>query len=481
MSFLSTDSLQSCPFLLDGKWVSEGRPFEIRSPYDNSVVGSTFEATRGHLDLAIQAAARSFEETRQLPAYERQRILRRVAEGIAEHADEFARVMALEAGKPMKAARAEVERAVFTFSIAAEESTRITGDWLPMDLQQSAGGRWGIVRRFPLGPIVAITPFNFPLNLVAHKLAPAMATGCTIVLKPAPKTPFLALRLSELIDRAGWPAGALNTLNLTNEDAEELVRDDRLKLLTFTGSGGVGWALKAKAGKKRVLLELGGNAAVIVHADADVEYAAERCVLGGYSYSGQSCISVQRLFVHRSIKERFMGEFLERVNKLRMGDPLEPSTDVGPMIHESAARRVEKWIREATDGGAEVLAGGTRNQAFFTPTVLTHTSAKMRVNCEEIFGPVVVIETYDEFTKVLRQVNESPYGLQAGLFTRDAKLIFQAYEALEVGGLIVNDMSSFRMDHTPYGGWKDSGLGREGVRCAMEEMTATKLLVMNSR
>jgi len=350
-----------------------------------------------------------------------------------------------------------------------------------MDLQASTAGRMAIVRRFPLGPIAAITPFNFPLNLVAHKVAPAIAAGCTMVLKPAPKTPLCALLLTEIVEKAGWPAGALNTLSLSNEDAARMVANDRLKLLTFTGSGAVGWALKARAGKKKVALELGGNAAVIVHGDADVDFAAERCALGGFSYAGQSCISVQRIFVQRNVEDKFTASLLSRVSKLKAGDPLDEATDIGPMINEDAAKRAASWVDDAAKSGAKILAGGKRNGAIMDPTVLSHTKPDTRVNCEEVFAPVVVVEPYDDFGDALRWVNDSPYGLQAGLFTRDAKLIFQAYEELEVGGLIVGDMSSFRIDHMPYGGVKDSGLGREGLRYAIEDMTELRLLVLNLR
>jgi len=469
------------PYFVAGKWVSEGRPLEVASPYDGALAGVTYWATAEQLEQAIRASVSAFETTKRLPAYERQRVLRTISNSIAARREEFARLMAMEAGKPIKTARAEVDRAVFTFAVAAEESVRIGGEWLPMDLQASTAGRMAIVRRFPLGPIAAITPFNFPLNLVAHKVAPAIAAGCTMVLKPAPKTPLCALLLTEIVEKAGWPAGALNTLSLSNEDAARMVANDRLKLLTFTGSGAVGWALKARAGKKKVALELGGNAAVIVHGDADVDFAAERCALGGFSYAGQSCISVQRIFVQRNVEDKFTASLLSRVSKLKAGDPLDEATDIGPMINEDAAKRAASWVDDAAKSGAKILAGGKRNGAIMDPTVLSHTKPDMRVNCEEVFAPVVVVEPYDDFGDALRWVNDSPYGLQAGLFTRDAKLIFQAYEELEVGGLIVGDMSSFRIDHMPYGGVKDSGLGREGLRYAIEDMTVLRLLVLNLR
>ena len=466
-------------FFVDGKWWEEGEPVEIRAPYDGGVIGSVFRGRREHAEAAIAAAVKAFGTTRRLPAFERQRVLRRVSENISARKQEFARTMAQEAGKPLKAARTEVERAIFTFNVAAEESTRIYGEYLPLDWQEFTAGRWGIVRRFPLGPIAGITPFNFPLNLVAHKVAPAIAAGCPLVLKPAPQTPFTAMLLAEAVQQAGWPDGGLNVLPLSNEDAGLLVTDERIKLISFTGSAAVGWQIKKNCGKKKVVLELGGNAGVIVHSDADLAYAAERCVVGAFSYAGQTCISVQRILVERSACGKFTDLLLEGVSKLKTGDPLDDSTDLGPMIRESDAVRASEWIQEAIRGGARVLCGGQRHGPMLEPTVLTGTRPEMKVNCQEIFAPVVTVEHYDDFYQALRQVNNSPYGLQAGLFTRDAKLIFNAYEELEVGGLVAGDVPAFRIDHMPYGGIKDSGLGREGLRYAIEEMTEPKLLVMN--
>jgi len=466
-------------FFVDGKWWEEGEPVEIRAPYDGGVIGSVFRGRREHAEAAIAAAVKAFGTTRRLPAFERQRVLRRVSENISERKQEFARTMAQEAGKPLKAARTEVERAIFTFNVAAEESTRIYGEYLPLDWQEFTAGRWGIVRRFPLGPIAGITPFNFPLNLVAHKVAPAIAAGCPLVLKPAPQTPFTAMLLAEAVQQAGWPDGGLNVLPLSNEDAGLLVTDERIKLISFTGSAAVGLQIKKNCGKKKVVLELGGNAGVIVHSDADLAYAADRCVVGAFSYAGQTCISVQRILVERSACGKFTDLLLEGVSKLKTGDPLDDSTDLGPMIRESDAVRASEWIQEAVRGGARVLCGGQRHGPMLEPTVLTGTRPEMKVNCQEIFAPVVTVELYDDFYQALRQVNNSPYGLQAGLFTRDAKLIFNAYEELEVGGLVAGDVPAFRIDHMPYGGIKDSGLGREGLRYAIEEMTEPKLLVMN--
>jgi glyceraldehyde-3-phosphate dehydrogenase (NADP+) len=469
----------SLGFLLDGKWRDDGERIEILSPGTRQRVGFTYRATSADAEAAIRAAVRAFEITRRMGGYERQRVLRAISSGIEKHKDDLAHTIALEAGKPIKTARVEIDRAVFTFSVAAEEAVRVGGEYLPLDWQASTAGRWGIVRRFPIGPIAAITPFNFPFNLVAHKVAPAIAAGCTIVVKPAPQTPLSALRLAQIIEEAGWPAGALNVLPLSNEDAGILVSDDRLKMLTFTGSTAVGWALKQKAGKKRVVLELGGNAGVLICADANLEYAADRCVIGGYGYAGQSCISVQRILVEESAYDKFLSTLVARAQKLKVGNVLDESTDVGPLINEAAAQRVMDWIEQAVRGGAKVVCGGHRNGAMVTPTVLTHTKPDMRVNCMEIFGPVITVEKFFDYNESLNALNRSEFGLQAGVFTRDFKRITQAFETLEVGGVMIGEVPTFRIDHMPYGGTKESGVGREGLRYAIEEMTEPRLLAVN--
>ncbi|MFB3922038.1 MAG: aldehyde dehydrogenase family protein [Terriglobia bacterium] len=472
--------IRTFKFLLNGEWLSEGRLVDVRSPGDQSLIARIVQPERRHVEAAIEASVKAFEATRKLGAYERQRVLHSVADGISARREEFARTLALEAGKPIKTARVEVDRAMFTFNVAAEESTRIYGEWLPMDVQPAAAGRWAIVRRFPIGPIATITPFNFPLNLVAHKWAPAIAAGCSVVHKPAPQTPLCSLLLAELIHQAGWPPGALNVLPVTVPDAEPMITDDRLKMLSFTGSATVGWELKRRAGKKRVALELGGNAGVIVHGDADLDHAADRCAAGGFSYAGQTCISVQRIIVEFRAMEAFLAAFVPRVQKLKLGDPLDEATDVGPMISEAAACRAAEWIEEAVAGGATLLCGGKRRGAMVEPTVLTGTRPEQRVNCEEVFAPVVTVEPYSDFAEAIRRVNDSPYGLQAGVFTRDAKRMFTAFEELAVGGVMAGEVPTFRLDHMPYGGVKDSGLGREGLRYAIEEMTERKILVVHT-
>jgi acyl-CoA reductase-like NAD-dependent aldehyde dehydrogenase len=411
------------------------------------------------------------------PGERQSEILSRVSQAIAADHAGFAALIAREAGKPLKAARAEVDRAVFTFQLAAE-AVRITHDQhVDIPLPAGSPSRKGTIRRYPVGPVAAITPFNFPLNLVAHKLAPAIAARCPVVLKPAPQTPFSSLKLAKLIVDAGLPQGALSVLPLSNEDAAKLVADDRLNVLSFTGSAKVGWELKAKAGKKRVLLELGGNAAVIVNRDADVSVAAERCAVGGFSYSGQSCISVQRIFVQRDRYQEFVGQLVPKVKALKSGDPLEPDTDCGPLIRESDAIRIEEWISEATDDGAKLLCGGERKGSFIAPAVLTNTKPEHKVNGEEVFGPLVTVEPFSTLDEAIALVNVSRYGLQAGIFTADHGAIEQVFREVEVGGVIVNDVPTFRSDAMPYGGVKDSGLGREGVRYAMEEMSEIRILV----
>src|SRR6202045_1427432 len=368
MAQMTATPVSTQGFFVDGKWIEEGDPVEIRAPYDGNVIASVFQGRREHAEAAIAAAVKAFGTTRRLPAFERQRVLRRVVENISQRKQEFARTMAQEAGKPIKAARTEVERAIFTFSVAAEESTRIYGDYLPLDWQEYTAGRWGIVKRFPIGPIAGITPFNFPLNLVAHKVAPAIAAGCPMVLKPAPQTPLCSLLLAECVQQAGWPDGGLNVLPLSNDDAGLLVTDERIKLISFTGSAAVGWQIKKNCGKKKVFLELGGNAAVIVHNDADLAYAVDRCVSGGFGYAGQTCISVQRILVEHSAYGQFTDLLVEGVKKLKAGDPLDESTDVGPLIRESDAIRTTNWIEEAVRGGARLLCGGGRKGLVVEPT-----------------------------------------------------------------------------------------------------------------
>jgi acyl-CoA reductase-like NAD-dependent aldehyde dehydrogenase len=468
-------------YFLDGNFNTGGRETVVQSPFDHSTVAVVTEADREAVETAIRLAVQSFQATRKLTSFQRASVLRKVADGIKAQREQFARTICHEAGKPIKTARIEVDRGIYTFEVAAEEATRIYGEYIPLDTMESTAGRWGLLRRFPLGPVFAITPFNFPMNLVAHKIAPAIAVGCPLILKPAPQTPVTSLMLADIVQESGWPEGALAVLPLSNDNAALLVADDRIKLLTFTGSAAVGWQLKRQAGKKRVTLELGGNAGVIVHSDADLTYAAQRCVMGGFSYAGQTCISVQRILVHRSAYDGFTKLLVDGVRKLKVGDPMEESTDVPPLIREQDAIRALEWVEEAVKGGARLLCGGKRHGSMLEPTVLTGTDPGMRVNCAEIFAPVVTVEPYENFRDAVGQINNSPYGLQAGVLTHDALLIKTAFEELEVGGVIVGDVPSFRVDQMPYGGTKDSGQGREGLRYSIADMTEPKLLVMALR
>jgi acyl-CoA reductase-like NAD-dependent aldehyde dehydrogenase len=477
----TTSVTRSFGFFLNSNWSTHGRESVITSPYDHSVLAVISEAARDDIETAIESAVQAFAVTRKMASHHRAAVLRKIVNGITARREEFARTICQEAAKPIKTARLEVDRAINTFEIAAEEATRIYGEYLPLDTLEATAGRWGLLRRVPLGPVFGITPFNFPLNLVAHKVAPAIAAGCPIILKPAPQTPISSLLLAEVVQEAELPEGALAVMPLANEDAALLVADDRIKLLTFTGSAAVGWKLKSQAGKKRVTLELGGNAAVIVHSDADLHYAAHRCVAGGFSYAGQTCISVQRILVHRPAFDNFSKLLLEGVSKLKLGDPMDENTDVPPLIREQDAVRVIEWIDEAVNAGAKLLCGGKRNGAMVEPTVLTDTTANMQVNCAELFGPVVTLEAYETFEEALISANHSTYGLQAGVMTHDVRLIQTAFEELEVGSVIVGDVPSFRADQMPYGGVKDSGLGREGPRYSIEDMTERKLMVMALR
>jgi acyl-CoA reductase-like NAD-dependent aldehyde dehydrogenase len=432
------------------------------------------------VETAVQRAVLAFEKTRVIPTFTRVAILRTVAAELERRRDDLARTIAAEAGKPLKAARAEAERAAATFSAAAAALEAWKGEMLPLDVNAVSLGRWGVVKRVPLGPVLAITPFNFPLNLTSHKVAPAIAVGAPVIQKPASKTPLSALALREIVLEAGWPADAYVVLPISGAAAEGLVLDPRLPVISFTGSGAVGWRLKSLVPKKRVALELGGNAAVVVHSDADLDDAARRTASGAFSYAGQSCISVQRALVHRPVLEAFREKLLAAASTLVVGDPLDEKTDVGPMIAPAEAARVEAWVAEAVAGGATVLRGGTRVGECLHPTILANTTPSMKVEAQEVFAPVVTLNAYDDFEEALRRVNDSKYGLQAGVFTRDLARIQRAFDVLEVGAVLANDVPTWRADRMPYGGVKESGSGREGPAYAMEEFTEPRLLVIRS-
>ncbi|MDQ3489193.1 MAG: aldehyde dehydrogenase family protein [Acidobacteriota bacterium] len=470
------------PFVLAGKPTRSAQSLTVRNPYDGSEVGRTWIAGDAEFDLAADAAVAAAPVMRALPAYERAAILMRASAELLERKEDIARTLAGEAGKPLKDALIETDRAAMTFHVAAEEARRLGGEFVPMDLAPHGAGRLAIVKRVPVGPVAAISPFNFPLNLTAHKIAPAVAAGNPIVLKPATKTPLSAITLADILIRAGLPPPAISVLPMARTTGDRLVTDERFKLLTFTGSSSVGWGMKTRAGKKRVILELGGNAGVIVDDTADILFAAARVAAGGFGFAGQSCISVQRVYVHDRVFDDFTSALVALVEELKVGDPLDPTTDVGPMIDEGEAERIDTWVREAVAHGARVLTGGKRlGGALYAPTVLTDVPAEARVCAEEVFAPVVVLARFSSFESALEEVNRSTYGLQAGVFTASLDRSLQAFDTIEAGGVLVNDVPTWRIDHMPYGGVKDSGLGREGPKYTIEEMTEPRLLVINRR
>ncbi len=466
------------PFYAAGKWKTGRGTLAVKSPYDGSVVAEIGVPTDEDVEQSVAAAASTFKESRHLPTYVRADALALISRRIAERMDELSELVAREGGKPLKWSKIEVTRAVSTFRWASEETRRFGGEFVPLDTEQSLGSRAGIIRRFPYGPVLGISPFNFPVNLVAHKVAPALAVGAPIVVKPAGVTPLGALALAELFDETELPKGMLSVLPISSDRAQKLVEDRRFKKLSFTGSG-IGWKLKGLDPHKHATLELGGNAGVIVHSDADLDHAAARVAVGGYYQAGQSCISVQRVLIQSEVYEDFVARLIKQVESLKVGDPLDPSVDVGPLIDHDALERVDAWVKEAVDHGAEVLTGGKREDPFYHPTVLAKTSPEMKVRCMEIFGPVITVQPYQTFEEALAEVNDSEYGLQAGVFTSSIERAMLAHRELEVGGIIVNDVSAFRADQMPYGGSKESGYGREGLRYAMDEMTEPRIMVLS--
>ncbi len=467
------------PLILAGEPLSPNADLVVTNKYTGEPAARVARADAETIEQAIAAAVEAFEQTRDMPGFKRQQILNHAVTRIEARFEELARALAIEVGKPIRDARGEVTRLIDTFRIAAEEAVRIGGEYIPLDISPRAEGYEAICRRFALGPCAFITPFNFPMNLVAHKVGPAIAAGCTWVLKPASATPISAIILGEILAETDLPRGAFSILPCGGSEAGPLVTDDRLKLLSFTGSAEVGWGLKARAGKKRVCLELGGNAACIVDAGADLDFAADRITIGAFYSSGQSCISVQRVIVHRAVYDELRERLIERAAKLRMGDPLDEQTFLGPLITENDARRVEQWTQEALAAGARLLCGGKRHGALFEATWLENVPREAKVNRCEVFGPLATLQPFDSFAQAVAIANDSDFGLQAGVFTGDLDHAMYAYRALDVGGVVINDMASFRVDSMPYGGVKDSGMGREGIRYSIEEMTERKLMVLN--
>ena len=470
-------TVQERRLLLDGEWIDTGEWQDVASPYSGEAVARVGRAGAEHARKALDAAERAMSSP--LPAHERAAILDRVAALLKERHDEVAQTISAEAGKPMKAARVEAERAVSTYTMAAVEARRLAGEVVPMDASPAGVGKVAYTMRVPIGIVGAITPFNFPLNLVAHKVAPALAAGCAVVLKPAGQTPLSALLLGELETEAGLPPGWLNVLvGPSAELGDVIVEDERVKLITFTGSSGVGWKIRERAVRKRVKLELGNATPVVVEADADIEEAATKLAANAFSFAGQSCISVQRIYVQRGAYDDFVGRFVDKVQRLKVGDPAEEDTDVGPVIDEDARERIVSWIDEAKSAGASVLAGGEVVDGLLQPTVLADVTPEMKVSCQEVFGPLCTVSPYDSADEAFALANGTEYGLQAGIFTGSVKTALAAAAALEFGGVTVNEAPTFRADQMPYGGVKESGNTKEGPHYAVREMTEERLVVL---
>lgn len=466
---------------LAGEWRDSDKTIEVLNPLDGSVYGAVSAASPDDFTEAIAAADSAYCDYRFYPTYRRYDALRFISAEIERHKEELAETITCEMGKSIKDSRGEVARAVSVFAISAEESKRMHGEIVSLDWQAGAENRWGLIRRFPVGVVGGISPFNFPLNLIAHKIGPALASGNAIVLKPASKTPIIALKLAEIVDKTDLPKGVVSILPASSRDVTPLLVDPRVKVITFTGSSAVGWSIKENSGKKRVVLELGGNAGVIVADDADIDYAVGRVVMGGYAVNGQSCISVQRVFLQENIYDKFLAKLSEKVGALAVGNPLDKNVDVGPIVENSEADRIEQWIQEAVDGGAKIAVGGKRDGGFIHPTVLTDVKADMKVSAQEVFAPLVAVFKYDDFKEAVAEINNSVFGLQAGVFTNRMDDIWYAFENIETGGVVVNDVATFRADHQPYGGMKDSGFGREGIRYSIEDYTEIKILSMHMR
>ncbi len=467
------------PIYLAGEWVESDEPLPVTNPFNGEVIGITYLASAEQLDRAVVAAERAFEVTSKQPVFERVQILDALAMKMKEHRDHIASLIALEAGKPIRDAEVEADRGIFTVQVASEEAKRIGGDVMPLDLLPSSKGRFGIVRRFPIGPVAGISPFNFPLNLALHKVAPAIASGNPIVLKPPSKDPLVMLFIAELLDEVGIEPGSLSVLPMSREVGNAMVEDARFKLLSFTGSPDVGWQMKKNAGMKKVVLELGGNAGVVVDAEADISFAAQRVRVGAYAYAGQVCISVQRVFIHERVYDKFIDALVAETKKVKLGDPLDRDTDLGPMIDDKAAARSQKWIEDAVSQGARVLTGGKADGRFMQPTIIENAPRDAFVCSREAFAPLVTVFKVPSFGKAVEAINDSIYGLQAGVFTNSLEHALYAFENIEAGGVIMNDIPTYRIDHMPYGGVKSSGLSREGIRYTIEDMTEMRLLVIN--
>ena len=471
---------ESYPYYLASEPHYANTDLDVTNKYTGELATKVAMADADTIDKAIAAAEEAQPAMAAMAPFERQAVLEHCVKRFTERADELAQALCIEAGKPIKDAKGEVSRLIDTFKIAAEESVRINGEVVNLEISARAKGYQGMTKKVPIGPCSFISPFNFPLNLAAHKVAPAIAAGCTFVLKPASRTPIGALIIGEVLAETDLPKGAFSILPCSRDGADLFTTDERLKLLSFTGSPDVGWALKAKARKKPVVLELGGNAACVVDEDADIEDAIDRVIVGAYYQSGQSCISVQRLLVHSKIYDEFKSRYVEKVKALVSGDPSNEDTFIGPMISEGEAERLHGWIEEAKEKGATILCGGTRDGAMLEATVMENVPKDCDASAEEAFGPLSILVPFDDYDEALEEVNNSRYGLQAGVFTRDIYKAHKAWDVLDVGGVVIGDVPSWRVDNMPYGGVKDSGLGREGIRYAIEDMSETRLMVIRT-
>lgn len=467
------------PFYCAGEWRTSDNTLEITNPYNGEVVGSSSFAGVDDLEHAITSAESAFKQHAAMPSYERAGYLTSIADQLAARRDEVAALITAEAGKPLRDSNVEVDRGVFTLRLAAEEAQRITGEQIPLDLMPASKGRFGITRKVPIGPIAGISPFNFPLNLALHKLGPAIASGNPLILKPPTRDPLTMLTIAAMVHEAGVPAGMVSIMPMDRETGDLLVTDDRFKLLSFTGSPDVGWDMKSRAGKKKVVLELGGNAGVIVDKDANLDFAVSRILTGAFAYAGQVCISVQRAYIHADVFEDVMKKLAAAAANVVAGDPADPATELGPMIDDKAVQRIHGWVESAVQGGATVHTGGKPDGRFYPPTVLSNVDPDAFVCSREAFAPIVVAFPFDDWEQGLDNINDSVFGLQAGVFTDKLEHALQAFDKLDVGGVILNDIPTYRIDHMPYGGVKDSGLSREGLRYAIEDMTETRLLVIN--
>ncbi len=471
--------MQHVGFLIDGKIIFTSKKFNVESKSNHQVFATCSLTFENEIDKAIEAASKAFEVTKKLPSYKRKEFLQKISKKLEEYKEELAHLISIEVGKPIKLSRLEVERSINTFQFASEEIDRLNGEYLHLDLVPNSENRFSITKRFPIGPVLAISPFNFPINLAAHKIAPAIAVGNTIIFKPATTAMVTGNKFASIINEVVGIPGFINSINCSGSTLEKFTNDERIKKVSFTGSSEVGWRIKQLAVKQKVTLELGGNAGALVDVDADLDFAVPRLVSGSFAYAGQICVSVQRIYVLKEIFKEFIELFVEETKKVEYGDPLNENLIVGPMITENDAKRIEKWVQEAVNDGAKILIGGKRKGEFYEPTVLTNTKPDMKVNKLEAFAPIVTIEPVDSFAEGINQINNSIYGLQAGVFSNNLKNIIEAFENINVGGVIINDYPTFRVDNMPYGGVKDSGFGREGLRYAIEEMSELKLAVFN--